>query len=285
MKNENLFVENEAVDLSKSEINAERILRRCHIHDFDAGGVFSLISGSQGSAKTSVTLSFMSYTMKHHLDEKMFFSNCYNAPLQFVKVGRGNFNIMVKKDSGVTFHDRDNKLEEIHPKVTYFKDYRDCYDKALPGVCNAVFFGDRMRWMDFIHFLRGVGEWVHVYIDELSEISPQFTSGKTFHKIGGFASDCKEVRKCMMNLHTNSQSISDIDHRIRSKVMIRIYLPGARAENVSRIKQTALDNLNEDPIYGNEAYLEFSGKFGKTVFRDIYKPISGLHWEARVDER
>lgn len=285
MINDNLIVEKEAANLSKSEIHAERILRRCHIHDMDAGGVFSLISGSQGSAKTSVMLSFMDYTKQHHPSEKIFFSNCYNAPLQFVKVGRGNFNIMLKKDSKVSFHDRNDKLREIHPEVTYFKDYSDCYNKALPGTCNAVFFGNRMKWMDFIHFLRGVGEWVHIYVDELSEISPQFTSGKTFHKIGEFAADLKEVRKCMMNLHTNSQSISDIDHRVRSKVMIRIYMPGARAENVSRIKQTALDNLNEDPTGGNEAYLEYSGKFGKTVFRDIYKPVSGMHWEARVDAR
>ena len=39
-------------ELSKSEINAERILKRCHIHNLDSGGVFSLITGSQGSAKT-----------------------------------------------------------------------------------------------------------------------------------------------------------------------------------------------------------------------------------------
>ena len=66
--------------------------------------------------------------------------------------------------------------------------------------------------------------------------------------------------------------------------MVKVYLPGARKDNVSRITQTAIDNLGEDTVHGNEAYLEFSGKFGKTVFRDIFKPIQGMQWEARVDE-
>ena len=152
-------------------------------------------------------------------------------------------------------------------------------------MCNAVFFGNLMMWMDFIHHLRGVGEWVHVYIDELSEISPAFTSGKLFKKIGQFSVDLKEVRKCMMNVHCNSQALPDIDHRVRTKLMIRIFLPGAKAGKDSRITQTAIDNLSEDSRGGNEAYLEFGGKFGTTIFKDIFKPIKGLQWEARTDGR
>ena len=272
-------------EMSKSEINAQRILKRCHVHDLDSGGVFSLVTGSQGSAKTSVLLSFVDYTTKHHSKEKIFWSSCYNAPLQFVKLGADKFHIMVKKDSGVTFHNRSARLKQIFPDVTYFQDLDTLYDKALPGVCNAVFFGDRNKWMGFIHYLRSVGEWSHVYIDELSEITPAFTSGKLWKLIRDCAIDMKETRKCMMNIHTNTQSISDIDHRVLSKIMIRFYLPGAREYTYSRIRQTAIDNLNEDPIHGNEAYLEYSGKFGKTVFCDIYKPIKGMQWEARVDGR
>ena len=285
MKNNNSLEEkNEAGNLTKSQINAERILRRIHVHDLDSGGVFTEITGSQGSGKTSAMLSFMDYTMKHYPEEKIFWSSCYNAPLQFLKIGSGKFHIMVKKGSGVTFHDRGKKLEQIHPEVIYFKDYKDLYEKAEPGICNAVFFGDRMRWMEYLHHLRSVGEWCHVYIDELSEISPAFSSGRTWKRIKDFAIDLKEVRKCMMNVHTNTQSVSDIDHRVRTKIMVKVYLPGARKDNVSRITQTAIDNLGEDPVHGNEAYLEFSGKFGKTVFRDIFKPIQGMQWEARVDE-
>jgi len=284
MRNVEFESENEAIDLSKSEINAERILKRIHVHDPDAGGMFSEITGSQGSGKTSILLSFMDYTLRNYPEEKVFWSNCYNSPFQFVKIGEGRFNIMVKENSGVTFHDRNNKLKQIFPEVTTFKDNADLYEKALPGKCNAVFFKDRMEWIGFIHYLRSVGEWVHVYIDEISEIAPAFTSGRAWKKIKDFSLDLKEVRKCMINIHTNTQSVSDIDHRVRSKVMVKIYLPGARTDNISRITQTAIDNLNEDPVNGNEAYVEYSGKFGRTVFRDIYKPNSKILWEARAND-
>lgn len=269
---------------SKSEKNAKRILRRCHIHDFDSGGVFTLITGMQGAGKTSVLLSFAEYTLNHYPDEKVFFSNTYYSPLQSIKIGQHHHHIMVKKGSRVTFHDRRNHLQQVFPRVTEFSDLDDLWKKALPGRCNVVFFGNRYQWMEFLHYLRSVGEWVHVYIDELSEISPAFTKGKTWKTIHRFSKDIKEVRKCMMNVHCNTQSVADIDHRVRSKVMIRIYLPGAKKEQVSRITQRALDNLDENPRMGNQAYLEMAGKFGTTRFTDIYKPDPDRQWEARIND-
>lgn len=88
----------------------------------------------------------------------------------------------------------------------------------------------------------------------------------------------------MMNVHTNSQSVSDIDPRVRSKVMLKIYLPGARSGEESRITQRAIDNLIENNTTGNQAYLEFSGKFGRTFFTDIYKPDRNIQWEAHANE-
>jgi hypothetical protein len=123
-----------------------------------------------------------------------------------------------------------------------------------------------------------------VFIDELSEICPAFTSGKLFHQIGDFAIDLKEVRKCMMNVHTNTQCMADICHRVRSKIMMKIFLPGSRAGKDSRLTQTALDNLDEDPINGNSGYLEMGGRFGKVRFEDIYKPIPEKQWEARIND-
>ena len=93
----------------------------------------------------------------------------------------------------------------------------------------------------------------------------------------------KEIRKCMMCVHANSQAISDIDHRVLTKVMLRIFLPGAVATKHSRLEQKALDNLEENHRIGNQGYLEYSGKFGKSRFRDIYKPTKES-WEARYEE-
>jgi hypothetical protein len=52
---------------------------------------------------------------------------------------------------------------------------------------------------------------VNVFIDELSEMNPQFQAGAVSHTIGMSASDLKETRKCKINIHAYSQSVSDIE--------------------------------------------------------------------------
>lgn len=271
-------------DITKSGIVAERLLKRCHVHDYDSGGILSLITGGMGSAKTSVMLSFVDYTLQHYPDEKVFWSNTYNAPIQSLRIGMEKHHIMVQKSCDVSFHNRRDRLKQIYPKVTCFNSFDDLYDKAIPGMLNCVFFGSRHIWMDFIHYLRGVGQWCHVYFDELSEICPAFSSGKLFKQIGNFSIDLKECRKTMLNIHTNTQALPDVDHRIRTKIMLRIFLPGAKSGKESRISQSALDNLIENPKYGNEAYIESSGRFGRTQFCDIYLPNKKDQWEAHNDE-
>lgn len=271
-------------DITKSEIIAERLLRRCHLHDFDSGGILSLVTGGTGSGKTSTMLSFVDYTLKNYPEEKVFWSNTYFAPIQSLRIGIDKHNIMVLDSSNVTFHDRTQRLKQKYPHVTKFKDFEELYDLAIPGKLNSVFFGSRNIWMDYIHFLRSVGEWVHVYIDELSEISPAFTSGALFKQIGRFSIDLKECRKTMLNIHTNTQALPDCDHRVRTKIMLRIFLPGAKSGKESRLSQKALDNLMENPKYGNEAYIESSGRFGRTQICDIYPPNRKHQWEAHTDE-
>jgi len=266
---------------SKSEANAELILRRIHVHSQDEGGVVSLTTGSQGSAKTSVNLSFADYTLEHHPKDRVFWSNCYGSPLQFPKIGEGKWIILVKKNAGITFHDRSKKLKQVYPKVIEFTDFDDLYQKAIPGKVNAVFFGDRLEWMKFMTYLRSVGEWNHVFIDEFSEVSPANTAGKTYKNIHRFANTVKEARKCFMNIHANTQATQDIDYRILTKIMISIFLPGSRTTKHSRILQGAIDNLSVDKEKGNEAWIEYSGRFGKTRFSQIYRPNPKYNWEAR----
>lgn len=267
--------------ITKSEVVARRILRQIHQPNLDSGGTFTAITGAPGSAKTAVTLSFCDYSMKHHPKHKIFFSNGYGVPLQFPKLGKDCFDILVLKGCNVSFHDRSDKRKEIFPKVTYFEDYEDCYEKAKPGRLSAVFFGDRSMQMDFLHHLLSISEWVHYYIDEISEIAPAFTSGEQFHRIGKYALDLKECRKTLTSVCCNTQAIQSIDHRVINVIMVKIFLPGARASRTSRILQRAIDNLKINSVTGNEGFLESYGTFGKTVFRNIFTPDSRLLWEAK----
>jgi hypothetical protein len=268
--------------LTKSEVNANWILQRINLHDWESGGIVGIVSGSQGAGKTSVMLSFLLYALIHHPDEKVFWSNCYNAPLQFMKLPKKYWNIMFKEGVDLRVLDRKDNLRDITETIpiTRFTTLDDLYKKAKPGKCNAVFFGDRHVWIKLLHHLRSVAEWNHLYLDEISEIVPQFSSGRLWRQIEKFSIDLKEARKCNINVFFNSQSMTDVEHRILTNVMVNIFMPGAHATKHSRISQGAIDNLTMDKINGNHGYLEYSGKFGRTVFKDIFKPPE-QSWEVR----
>jgi len=269
----------------RPEYEARRILERIHSHNEELGGVFVEITGAQGAGKTSVMLSFMSYMLKHHPEDKIFWSSSYEAPLQFLKIGDLNkIKILVKERSGVRFYNRKTG-EEVTDKldITYFKTLEEAYRVSEPGLCNAVFFGKRTTWMDFIRLMRRSDDWKHVFIDEFGEVAPSDQKGYMWKKIGEFSETVKEVRKCNINLIVNTQTVTDVDYRVRRKVMIKIFLPGARADPQSRVSQRAIDNLQRDPINGNWAYIDDGGLFGRVQFTEIYKPIPELSWEAVVD--
>jgi hypothetical protein len=136
--------------------------------------------------------------------------------------------------------------------------------------------------MEYIFYLRSKYEWSHVFFDEFGEVCPSDRAGELWKRIRKFSEDIKEVRKCNKNVHTNTQTTTDIDYRVRRKLMIRIFLPGARTDGKTRVYQKAVDKLIKDPVNGNMAYLEWDGRFGITRFRDIFKPLPSRSWEARI---
>lgn len=144
---------------------------------------------------------------------------------------------------------------------------------AEPGKINTVFFGDRTQWMEFMASLRHRGEWVHIYIDEIGEVTPSNTSGHQHKRIGQFAVFAKDFRKCRMKVIANTQSIRDLDWRMLDKFMYRVFLPGAMADRKhSRVVQRAIDNLKGNLEHGNDAYIDRMGKFGMINFSDVFVP-------------
>ncbi len=266
---------------SKGEILGNKIMKRIHIKNLDQGGVFTEGTGTQGSGKTGVMLGFAEYALQHHKKDKVFWSEVYNSPLQIYKLEDEKIHLMVKEGSGVVFRNRDKKLKLLDLDVTYFKDFEDCYDKAVYGKINVVFFGDRFIWRDFIKHLRSIGTWIHIFIDEFGEICPSNAGGQ-WQEIGNFANTLKDIRKCMMNVHVNTQAIHNVDYRARNQVMIKLFLPGAMHDRHCRVTQRAIDNLKVDPVRGNSAYIVNGGVFGVVKFSKIYKPRRGRHYEAHV---
>jgi len=282
------FWYNNKKEVSRVEEVGKQLSQRILEHNDEFGGVYVEVTGAQGSGKTSVMLSWMEYLMKHYPKDKVFWGSSYDAPLQFVKLVEkdSDFNkihIMVKEGSNVVFRDRRRKGERLDLNVTYFTDFEDLYKKAIPGKCNAVFIGDRLKWMDFIHYLRSIYEWKHVFIDEFGEVAPSDQKGRMWKKIKDFSETVKEIRKCDINLFTNSQTATDIDYRVRRKIMVKTFLPGALRDPTSRVTQKAIDNLRRDPINGNFAFLDAGGLFGRVQFKRIFKPKQDFSWEAKIE--
>lgn len=269
--------------MNKRKMYSRQIRDRIFKHDKHSGGTFSLITGSMGSGKTSALLTFYERTKEKDPNCKCFFSNPYNSPVQSFRLGMDKVKIFVKKDVSVTFHDRNNKGRDITNDIdiTYFKDYKDLYNKASKDKCNTVFFGKRKDWMGFIHYLRSVGEWCSVFIDELSEIAPLNIGGKQYRTIGEFSKDLKEVRKCLLDVHCNTQAVNDIDWRVLTKVMVKVFLPGAKPDSSTIVYSSVIKSLKEDKKKGNPAFLADAGRFGKMHFTNFYEPTDDMNIEVR----
>jgi len=290
--------------VSKPEIIGQKLMNRVLSRNKDYGGILGEITGAQGTGKTSVLLSLTHRTIERNPDEKIFWREQTNAPIQIFKLGLDKINFMVPEDESIVFRDRDAKLAEVEvDPVTKFKlkeitykiknedgktkeatriipDYRDVYKKGQRGKANLVFFKSTYDWMEFLTSLREAGEWSNIFIDEMADICPSVNSGNLFKRIIKFSGTMGAVRRCMMNVFYNTQTAQDVDWKIRKKVMLMIFLPGAIKDKKSRVSQKAIDNLIRDPKNGNEAFLDMGGDFGKVRFTDIYKPVPGYHIEA-----
>lgn len=266
---------------SKPEVEGDRLMRRVLTRNPDHGGILSEITGAQGTSKTAALFSFAKYTFKRYPNEKIFFREQTEAPLQCYKLGEGNFEFFVKESSNITFHDRKKRLKKVDVPFRTFTTYEELYDMAQGGIVSIPFFDTVHEWMDFIHYLRSAGEWTTILIDEMADICPYGSSGDLYKRIKSFANDMGAVRRCMMNLFYNTQSAADIDWRIRKKVMLSIYFRGATANKGSRVKQNAIDALEVNHTLGNEAWLDMGGEFGKVRFATIFKPDSKHQIEVR----
>jgi len=274
------------VDLNPQN-QGKKLWHRLVERNLDHGGVLAEITGAMGTSKTACLLFLCDYIMKHRPYERIFFREQVNAPLQIFKIGDpSKFSFYVKSDAEIQFLDRNNRLAPVNIHHKLFDTYDDLYEMTEPNKVSVVFFKDDEEWMDFIEYLRGVGEWTNILVDEMADITPEGAGGDLFRRIEKFSTTMGAVRRCMMNVIYNTQSVGDLHWKIRHKVMMHIYFRGARKDRNSRIAQKYIDSLDVNERKGNEAWIEQSGEFGKIRFSSIYKPNPKYHIEAhRVEKK
>jgi len=268
--------------MNRSKYSANLIMKALHNHSEGHGGYFTSVTGGMGSYKSGCLLFFAEYILNNYKKEKVFFSEAYDAPLQTLgKLPKNKVQLWIQKDSNVYFRDRSTG-KEVDLGAKMFKGFHDLYRESKPGIVNVPFFGDRLKWMDFISFLREESNWDDVFVDEFSELCPAHQGGEPLKKIINFSSVCKDIRKCKMNVMFNTQNSTLIDYRINALVMCRIYLPGAVVSKIGRVKQNAVDCLLKGENGGNRAWVEMPGIFGLTQFKVYYEPKKGQDYDAKI---
>lgn len=194
-----------------------------------------------------------------------------------VFIHRDNINtVSFKCDEDLSEYDR-SKL----PQIIVYKNNKDLYSKLLRGGINVVYepttytLTDRLKkmiqkrgvagddlfkkkevdsiiwWFEFVDWLRinKSLEHISVFIDEADQLLPVSPSGARWHLNLWFKDIMRALRKRNISLYLACHGYTDIDGRIRPKVMYRIYMKGACAPSESLIWKTAPITLPQGKYY------------------------------------
>jgi hypothetical protein len=167
------------------------------------------------------------------------------------------------------------------PPIIVYKNNKDLYSKLLRGGINVIYepttytLTDRLKkmiqkrgvagddlfkkkevdsiiwWFEFVDWLRinKSLEHISVFIDEADQLLPVSPSGARWHLNLWFKDIMRALRKRNISLFLACHGYTDIDGRIRPKVMYRIYMKGACSPSESLIWKTAPITLPQGKYY------------------------------------
>jgi len=284
-------------ELSREEIEAKNIINNIFEHDEDRGAMSTLVTGMPGSCKTALDCNFIEYAMNHYREDKIFFRNALNAPIQAFKLPQ--WHLFIEQDSGIQFFDR--KTGKNHTpilqekgRITTFKTMDELYETAEPRVCNCVFFRDQhikdveqdegvIGWFRFIRYLIHKKDWQHVLLDEVHELIKSGASGRIWHEIKQHSHDVSNARKGNVVYHANCHQVNEIDHRVTANIMILIQMYGSHGYKHSPVNKNALNGIpRPNEKTGAVAWISMAGRFGRFTLKKVYKLPWNMSIEARI---
>ena len=126
-----------------------------------------------------------------------------------------------------------------------FEDFEYLLEHLELEALNIVYMPLEM-WKEFIsklHKLWNRDAWLTIIFDEVEELCPPYAQGQDWRINESIAEAIKEYRKCWISFYCATQQPSDVDYRLRNKMMFRIYLKGAKKMSFERFRQELIDNL------------------------------------------
>jgi hypothetical protein len=257
--------------VSKLEKLGKDLLNQILVEDPNAGGQMVEITSGCGMGKTSVLLFFVLWFLKHYPQDKIIWNNSNFTPSQFMRLPSDCYDIFVEKDKGLYFKDVEHNVVANVPH-TEFSSVDELWNLMKPGRVSVIVLKDRRDLMDVIHNIRKRHGWTHIFIDEAADVYPSDSKGKMNKKIKKFAEVTKELRKCRKSIYYCTQSVSDLDYRVRGKKSITLYGPNSRVEHKgTRVYQQAVDKLTKNPK-GLSCFISIGGNFGLVQFTKWFAP-------------
>ncbi|WP_144080594.1 hypothetical protein [Thermococcus paralvinellae] len=276
----------------------------------ERGGNVGIITGEQGSGKTTLKLLFAKFLISQMPDicfwRGRFLAQWHRFPSWEEKV-----RILVHKDDNIEFlklpYDgspatkleipdlvtyesaedilrlaRKDKLNVIYEPVSYriseelVQDVKDRTGKIIPP--------DKLEeekpayfWFELLYRLltRKDRRWYSVFIDEVDDIFPETPRGAQFILQDWVKDIIKDLRKGWVSLIMSTHTLKNVDWRIRTKIPTRIYLRGAEVEQGSIVRKQVVLALRD-----GYAVIEW-GRFGG--FR--FKPLPPVDYDVLVDRK
>ena len=255
-----------SVDLSRADIEGEKLWNQIFKRDLNFGGMLVGIFGMMGSGKTSLLHHVARRIIKENPSELVFWREPLNNPLQVQNNGC-KYQILCEKRHPVTVKIlKDTGLEQADEiPVRLFSGFKDLIHKAEPQMINVVFLDDLSRWIKLIDRLKITKGWKTCIFDEMEDVCPMRVSGKAWTLNEHFANTLKEIRKCYISLIYNTQTQMDLDYRISSKTMMHCYLYGSRKDEHSPLFKGTLQALEL-----GSAWLDLArARFGLIKFNPV----------------
>jgi len=256
---------------NKQKIATKKILERRMARDESQGGILSLTIGAQGEGKTSQMLHESKTIMDWYPNELIIWRDSFQSAAQFNRIG-DNWQIFAERGCNLRFR---NLTSGGYLKIKYitFNNFNELINqdtgKGLmkPQQLNVLYFKHEYTWIDFLCHLRETVGWQSAFFDEIEDVIPLNPPKEQYDRNLLFSNNAKQIRKGLVNMFCNTQNMSDIDWRFKSKIMMRIYLNGSKVDPRSQIKQVAVNKLKKGLGFVDWNF----GSYGKLKFKS-YPP-------------
>lgn len=272
-------------------------LKNFFVRDPEQGGRLALITGVQGSGKTTLMLIIAKKLFEkeyivwrgrdlaqwhrfHDYWKNVVLFVHKNDEIEILKLPYNGGSATVVDDVKIIRYETPDeiirRLRKTKINVVYEPSFYRITDELAYEIlarCNLYISPERRKmmkssyfWFEFFFRLlrRPDRRWISVFLDEVDDIMPETPKGLQWTLQEWMKDTTKDLRKAFVSVNASTHILTNVDWRIRSKFQIRIYLKGAQIEKGSLIRNKSITQRLQPGM----ALIEW-GTYGMFTFRPL----------------